>query len=853
MARNRASMREGPLAELFRATEAAQRQAQDTPEAEPEQPTSAPEAAAESPAKAPKSRKKAPPATEEPQERTVEHVPDFARSDREEAVPAATTAAPETAAPEAPASEPPAKATTPEPAPRERPYEPPASRFLEPLPEPAPRLEYATRPDSASYLAVIRVVGVGGAGLNAVNRMIDAGISAVEFVAVNTDLQQLQLSDAPVKLHIGRDLTQGLGSGADPEIGRRSAEEGYDQIKNALRGSDMVFVTAGEGGGTGTGAAPVVARIARELGALTVGIVTTPFRFEGSRRKGSSDVGVEELRAACDTVIVIPNDRLLEVLDRSTSMLDAFKIADDVLRQGVQGITDLITMPGLINLDFADVRTVMSDAGSALMGIGFATGEDRAKQAAERALRSPLIDTEIVGARGILLSIAGGEDLTLLEVNDAAELVRQAATDDTNIIFGATVDERLAGQVWVTVVATGLGGRGRRQPPPSFTSSSSLRTTRPDDPLEPPELPPHLAAQSAALDERQDDGRAEGGAERETARRRNPRQRVTAKPWRLESGSLAGDEVEGAPRAEDDARHGLDRAERDSRRDRRIDLGAVCLQGEDDRRARDADVPRRQRQRSGELERRHDQERGGQRARDPEGGTHRRRRGDPANSREPDPAEQLPRGARTAAEGVERIEHVGNAPLRMEAAREVGDRDRHADHDRDDRERPRRQGTGNGAEREQHGQPDDVGDADGRPHPAGGPEPSLALERAREEREAQGGAESGGSERVEERAAAVPCRRVDPRRPAAAPLQRRAPGPAGRGEREREAERRRPEPRRARRAETREALRARGRPEAAASRRSPRRCRARRGRRRSGANAQRAWVVRASISNVRGG
>ena len=485
MARKRASMREGPLAELFRATEAAQRQAQDPPTAEPEQPTAPPEATAESPSGFSEAAKEGAAAIEEPQEQTVEHVPDFARSDREEPVPTATVAAPETAAPEAPATEPPAQAATPEPAPRERPYEPPASRFLEPLPEPAPRLEYATRGDSTSYLAVIRVVGVGGAGLNAVNRMIDAGISAVEFVAVNTDLQQLQLSDAPVKLHIGRDLTQGLGSGADPEIGRRSAEEGYDQIKNALRGSDMVFVTAGEGGGTGTGAAPIVARIARELGALTVGIVTTPFRFEGSRRKGSSDVGVEELRAACDTVIVIPNDRLLEVLDRSTSMLDAFKIADDVLRQGVQGITDLITMPGLINLDFADVRTVMSDAGSALMGIGFATGEDRAKQAAERALRSPLIDTEIVGARGILLSIAGGEDLTLLEVNDAAELVRQAATDDTNIIFGATVDERLAGQVWVTVVATGLGGRGRRQPPPSFTSSG-LRSTRPDDPLEPP-------------------------------------------------------------------------------------------------------------------------------------------------------------------------------------------------------------------------------------------------------------------------------------------------------------------------------------------------------------------------------
>ena len=290
------------------------------------------------------------------------------------------------------------------------------------MPEPAPRLEYATPRDSASYLAVIRVAGVGGAGLNALNRMIDAGISQVEFVAVNTDMQQLQLSDAPVKIHIGRDLTLGLGSGAEPDIGRRAAEESYDQIKNALRGSDMVFVTAGEGGGTGTGAAPIVARIARELGALTVGIVTTPFRFEGTRRMGSATQGVEELRAACDTVIVIPNDRLLEVLDRSTSMLDAFKIADDVLRQGVQGITDLITMPGLINLDFADVRTIMSDAGSALMGIGFATGEDRAKQAAERALKSPLIDTEIVGARGILLSIAGGEDLTLLEVNDAAEV-----------------------------------------------------------------------------------------------------------------------------------------------------------------------------------------------------------------------------------------------------------------------------------------------------------------------------------------------------------------------------------------------------------------------------------------------
>ena len=462
MARNRASMREGPLAELFRATEAAQRQADQAPEGTPPAPT-----------------------PEEPQEMTVEHVPDFAKEEPTAAVeapvePSEPPAAPETAPPEEPkaaAPAPPAPPPTREPV-----YEPPVTRY-EVMPEPAPRLEYATPRDSSSYLAVIRVIGVGGAGLNAVNRMIDAGISQVEFVAVNTDMQQLQLSDAPVKIHIGRDLTQGLGSGAEPDIGRRAAEESYDQIKNALRGSDMVFVTAGEGGGTGTGAAPVVARIARELGALTVGIVTTPFRFEGTRRKTSADQGVEQLRSACDTVIVIPNDRLLEVLDRSTSMLDAFKIADDVLRQGVQGITDLITMPGLINLDFADVRTVMRDAGSALMGIGFATGDDRAKQAAERALKSPLIDTEIVGARGILLSIAGGEDLTLLEVNDAAETVRQAATDDTNIIFGATVDERLAGQVWVTVVATGLGGT-RRRTTPTFTGDTSPRRT--EDPLEPP-------------------------------------------------------------------------------------------------------------------------------------------------------------------------------------------------------------------------------------------------------------------------------------------------------------------------------------------------------------------------------
>ncbi|MDQ3823410.1 MAG: cell division protein FtsZ [Actinomycetota bacterium] len=325
----------------------------------------------------------------------------------------------------------------------------------------------------------MRVVGVGGAGLNAINRMIDAGINQVEFVAVNTDAQQLQMSDAATKIHIGRDLTQGLGSGSDPAVGREAAEESYDQLRHALRGSDMVFVTAGEGGGTGTGAAPVVARIARELGALTVGIVTMPFKFEGTRRRVQAEEGIQALRDACDTAIVIPNDRLLEVLDRQTSMLDAFRIADDVLRQGVQGICDLITMPGLINLDFADVRTIMKDAGTALMGIGFSGGENRAREAAERALRSPLIDAEISGARGILLSIAGGDDLSLLEVNEAAEVIRQAATDETNIIFGATVDERLSGQVWVTVVATGLGTTRSRRPfgaggdgdalePPSF-------------------------------------------------------------------------------------------------------------------------------------------------------------------------------------------------------------------------------------------------------------------------------------------------------------------------------------------------------------------------------------------------
>ena len=496
MARKRASMREGPLAELFRATEAAQRAQGEQPEpprAEAETTSPEPEAPTQLPLEPEQPTAAEPfvaPETRGPIEfeATVEHVYDF-EIGRERAAEKAAEVAAEPEAPvveipaaapravepvaevvevpaarEAPA-EPPAVAPVPEP--RSDPYTPPASRFVTPMPDSAPRLHVAG--DVASYLAVIRVVGVGGAGINAVNRMMDAGIAQVDFVAVNTDAQQLEISDAPVKIHIGESITQGLGSGADPETGRQAAEEGYDHVRSALRGSDMVFVTAGEGGGTGTGAAPVVARIARELGALTVGIVTTPFKFEGTRRRMAAESGVESLRASCDTVIVIPNDRLLEVLDRSTSMIDAFRIADDVLRQGVQGICDLITMPGLINLDFADVRTIMADAGSALMGIGYSEAPDaRAREAAERALRSPLIDTEIVGARGILLSIAGGDDLTLLEVNEAAEVVRQAATDDTNIIFGATVDERLTGQVWVTVVATGIGGPRRSSYTPSF-------------------------------------------------------------------------------------------------------------------------------------------------------------------------------------------------------------------------------------------------------------------------------------------------------------------------------------------------------------------------------------------------
>jgi cell division protein FtsZ len=306
---------------------------------------------------------------------------------------------------------------------------------------------------------VIRVVGVGGAGVNAINRMVEAQVDGVEFLAINTDLQSLQLSAAHQTLHIGDSVTRGLGSGSDPELGRRAAHEEHDRIKAMLRGSDMVFIAAGAGGGTGTGAAPIVAHIARELGALTVGIVTRPFQFEGSRRREQAEVGIKALAEEVDTLIVVPNGRLLAVLDRNTSMLEAFRVADDVLRQGVQGISDLVTLPGLINLDFADVRTIMSGAGNALLGIGMGTGERRAIDAAEHAVASPLLETSMEGARSILLSITGGANMSLWEVNEAAKAVSEAAHPDANIIFGAMLDEKLDDEVWVTVVATGYGDR----------------------------------------------------------------------------------------------------------------------------------------------------------------------------------------------------------------------------------------------------------------------------------------------------------------------------------------------------------------------------------------------------------
>jgi cell division protein FtsZ len=335
-------------------------------------------------------------------------------------------------------------------------------------PAPRPTLDdyprdYRAPSSAGNGQPIIRVVGVGGGGVNAVNRMVEAEVEGIEFLAVNTDVQSLQQSTADLTLHIGAELTRGLGSGSDANVGRQAAMEDYDRMKALLKGSDMVFITAGAGGGTGTGAAPVVARIAREVGALTVAIVTKPFGFEGTRRRDQAERGVSALAEEVDTLIVVPNNRLLTVLDKQTAMVEAFRVADDVLRQGVQGISDLVTLPGLINLDFADVRTIMSDAGNALLGIGMGVGENRAVEAAQQAVSSPLLETSMEGARSILLSITGGANLSLWEVNEAAKSVSEAAHPDANIIFGAMVDEKLDDQVWVTVVATGYGDEGRRK------------------------------------------------------------------------------------------------------------------------------------------------------------------------------------------------------------------------------------------------------------------------------------------------------------------------------------------------------------------------------------------------------
>jgi len=316
---------------------------------------------------------------------------------------------------------------------------------------------------TGNYLAVIKVVGVGGGGTNAVNRMVDAGLSGVEFIAVNTDAQALMMTDADVKIQVGTQATRGLGAGADPEIGLAAAQESRDELKEALKGADMVFVTAGEGGGTGTGGAPIVAELGQELGALTVGVVTRPFAFEGRKRADQAERGIDQLRDRVDTLIVIENDRLLQVVEKKTSVVDAFRMADDILRQGVQGITDLITVPGLVNLDFADVRTIMREAGSALMGIGTASGENRAAEAARAAVSSPLLETTIEGATGILLNITGGPQIGLFEVNEAAEVVTSAADQNANVIFGAVIDDAMGDSVRVTVIATGFGGSRRRR------------------------------------------------------------------------------------------------------------------------------------------------------------------------------------------------------------------------------------------------------------------------------------------------------------------------------------------------------------------------------------------------------
>jgi cell division protein FtsZ len=346
---------------------------------------------------------------------------------------------------------------------------------------------------SGNYLAVIKVVGVGGGGTNAVNRMVDAGLTGCEFVAVNTDAQALMMSDADMKLHIGSAATRGLGAGADPAVGQAAAQESRDELKEALKGADMVFVTAGEGGGTGTGAAPIVAELAHEIGALVVGVVTKPFGFEGRRRAQQAELGIDNLRDRVDTLIVIENDRLLQVVEKKTSVVEAFRMADDILRQGVQGITDLITVPGLVNLDFADVRTIMREAGSALMGIGEASGENRASEAARAAVSSPLLETSIEGATGILLNITGGPDIGLFEVNEAAEVVTSAADQNANVIFGAVIDDAAGDKVRVTVIAAGFGSSRRRR-----RGSAGVETPLP--PTTPPSSPGTFEVPDDALD-----------------------------------------------------------------------------------------------------------------------------------------------------------------------------------------------------------------------------------------------------------------------------------------------------------------------------------------------------------------
>ncbi len=477
--RKRASMREGPLADLFRST------VDDDPPADPPE---APDLGAE-----------------EAPEQSADS-PRFGRDDP--------------VSPRAETPQPPAPSPDPAPPPQPDPPTPPGPPEPDPSPPPQMReVETATAPGAKDRLQrifadrnapevntprwgreepeyqpaaagprspIIRVIGVGGAGVNAINRMVETQIPGVEFMAVNTDLQSLQVCTADVTVHIGAETTKGLGSGADPELGHRAAFDEQDKIKRLLKGSDMVFVAAGAGGGTGTGAAPVVARLAREVGALTVGIVTRPFSFEGSRRQGMAQKGVEALANEVDTLIIVPNDKLLSVLDEQTSMVDAFEVADDVLRQGVQGISDLVTLPALINLDFADVRSIMSDAGQALLGIGMSTGEGRAMAAAEKAISSPLLETSVEGARSILLSITGGPDISLIEVSEAAKVVGEAAHPEANIIFGANIDEELHDQVWVTVVATRFDGKARprrqvEEPRIRRTKGEPAKPARADD------------------------------------------------------------------------------------------------------------------------------------------------------------------------------------------------------------------------------------------------------------------------------------------------------------------------------------------------------------------------------------